>query len=215
MDVEISYLKKSEIDDQIRRTCEILGFPELTAKITWRWNSRLTRAIGRATLRKNHIELSTKLFNLLKSHERRDTIIHEVCHLVAHLKYTVQRGKRIRAHGLEWKSLMVKAGGTPKACSKKIEGSENLRRKTNRVTYHCKCQAHHITPRKAQKIELGAIWYCRSCKARLQKTPYQIQAPVRLAAETVKPPRAEDTRASLLAQIEQLKAENARLKAKN
>lgn len=222
---DMTFMLTSDIDSQVKRTCEILGFPDLITKIRWRWNARLTRSIGRATYRKMFIDLSTKLFMLLSPTQRRDTIIHEVCHLIAYHKYVTLLGRRIKGHGKEWKMLMRLAGGTPKACSKKIDGVEQFRRNVKRVVYYCKCREHEITPKKAAKIDCGAIWFCRTCRANLARVPYAkdpfMKAAIKIAAETVKPPRAEDTRASILAEIEALKRRNEmmreieRLKAEN
>lgn len=213
-----SFLLKSEIDGQIKETCEKLGFADLVAKIRWCWNSKLTRAIGRATYRKNVIDLSHKLFQLISPTERRDTIIHEVCHLIAYEKFVVRGGRSIKGHGPEWKMLMRQAGGTPKSCSKKIEGAEQLRRKTVRVTLHCKCGPFQVTPLVATRVDNGQVYGCRRCKTRLQRAPH-VPTPVmpRMAAETVQPPKAQETRDSILAQIEELKLRNEilRLRAEN
>jgi SprT protein len=155
------------VEEHIGTTCLALGVPQLADEIEWSWNKRLTRAIARAHFRTNHIELSALLFPLLTVDDRKDTIIHEVCHLVAHHIH----GPGIRHHGREWKSLMIEAGGRPLARSKSIEGADLFRRGPARVTFFCACREHAVTAYRAAKIERGSVFVCTRCKSALSKSP--------------------------------------------
>lgn len=139
----------------------------LASTITWTWNGRLTRAIARAHFHVTKIELSSRLFPLLSVDEQRDTVIHEVCHLAAHHLY----GPSVAHHGREWRALMVKAGGKPRARSKSIEGADFLRGGANRVTYYCSCRAHAVTAYRAAKIEDGFVFICTRCHTELMARP--------------------------------------------
>lgn len=155
-------LDREAIDDQIRCTCGILIEPNaahmFAERITWAWNARLSRAIARAQLASARIELSSRLFPLLPDHEQRDTIIHEVCHIVAHAMH----GPDIAHHGREWRQLMQKAGGEPRARSKSIDGADFLRG-PNRIPFFCGCRAHAVTAQRADKIRRGFVFVCTRC----------------------------------------------------
>lgn len=159
-------LEPEHIDAQIRATCALLDAGALAPSITWSWNGRLTRAIARAHFQISKIELSSRLFPLLPVDEQRDTVIHEVCHLVAHHLH----GPAVPHHGREWRALMVKAGGKPRARSKSIEGADFLRGR-NRVTYWCGCRTHAVTTSRAAKIERGFIFVCTRCQGELTARP--------------------------------------------
>lgn len=209
MDTAITYLLDSEINGQIKRTCELLNVPELAAKIKWNWNHGMRSVIGVANLNQLRIQFSSKLFALLSPEERRDTIIHEVCHHVAFQVYVIQRKIRIKGHGREWQMLMRQAGGTPKRCSKAIPEAAGLRRKWSRITFFCKCREHEITSIKAGQIKSGKkSWICRTCRAPLCEVRYTKDfVRPQMAAETVKPTHTNVTRDSINAQIEDLKRE--------
>lgn len=171
----MSCLDREAIDEQIRRTCRELIDPNaahvLAGTITWSWNARLSRAIARAQLASAKIELSSRLFPLLPDHEQRDTVIHEVCHIVAHALH----GPGIAHHGREWRQLMVRAGGEPRARSKSIDGADFLRGR-NRVPFWCGCRAHAVTAQRAAKIERGFVFVCTRCHG-----PLTAQAPLERA----------------------------------
>jgi SprT protein len=158
-------LDAPQIEEQIHSTCAALDVDDLAHVIQWSWNRRLTRAIARAHFHSSLIELSSRLFPLLSLTDQRDTVIHETCHLVAHRLH----GPSIAHHGREWRALMLKAGGMPRARSKSIEGADLLRGK-NRVTYFCTCRSHAITAYRAAKIERGHIFVCTRCRAELSLT---------------------------------------------
>lgn len=159
-------LPRDQIEDQICSTCQILDVADVADRIRWTWNRRLTRAIARAHFLEWKIELSSRLFPLLPQLEQRDTVIHEVCHLVAHHLH----GPSILHHGREWKELMVRAGGEPRARSKSIDGADLLQGR-NRMPYYCACRTHAVTPYRARKIDLGFVFVCTRCRSELSSRP--------------------------------------------
>ncbi len=78
------------------------------------FSTRMTRSLGnvcysevesgpyKGMIINAHIGLSEILWPFINQAERRNTIIHEVCHLVAFHNY----GLNIKAHGKEWKRYM-------------------------------------------------------------------------------------------------------------
>ena len=89
------------IDPQIKEwilfTCQANGIPELAQKIQLEWNTRYRTVAGRAIHSAMTIRISTKLWERSTPEEKRTTIIHETCHIVAREKYS--NSGRIAAHG--------------------------------------------------------------------------------------------------------------------
>lgn len=67
-------------------------------------NKRLTSTAGRAFLESGYIDLSVYLLGRNTDYYRRDTIPHELCHMIAWRLY------QDRGHGQGWKSVMAKMG---------------------------------------------------------------------------------------------------------
>lgn len=162
----MQYTSPTEISDLIKETCEKANAANLFEKITWSYNKRLTGVLGRAWSR-NHIEFSTKIFDLIEPEERRDTIIHETCHLIAWFLY----GYEISAHGKEWKRLMVKTDGRPLRCAAKpIPGLDKLRRKIRRYAFECACKGWMLTPKFFACYTKGQKIGCPRCRTELTLT---------------------------------------------
>ena len=75
-------------------------------------NGRLTASMGRASLKAGlyRVEYSAKLFPLATPENRRNTMVHEICHILGH----IVGGKM--AHDRVWKILMVACGESPQRC---------------------------------------------------------------------------------------------------
>jgi SprT protein len=110
-------LKRHHVDDRdirrwIRFACEKNGVPELSQVITVEWNRRFTRRMGDAFYSpfayKARIRLSTPLWERASYDERRDTVIHETCHVIAAYKFGY-----LPPHGPEWRKAMRKCGVEP------------------------------------------------------------------------------------------------------
>lgn len=182
-------MKRAEVDAVLKDACERMGVPELFKKISWEFNVRYTRALGRADYRKNHIQLSSKLFSLATSAQREDTIRHEAAHLAVAYTYpdraflSRNHPRAIKPHGYEWKRFAVLAGATPKAVSKRIEGSEAIRGNRRRFTTYCGCPEPHMVSKTIyDRLNQGTRYTCRSCRSSLSLHP-----PVRMAADTAAP----------------------------
>jgi len=149
-----------EIKTVIQETCEKLGHSALAGLISVSFNSRCKKRLGLAKLQQRQIEIGCYLYLQVSESEQQDTIIHETCHLVAHEIY----GNKIRPHGDEWKSLMRKAGGTPKAVHKslKTDSSKIPVRGMHRV--FCGCGPLDVTTRFRNCMLRGKKYHCKKCQ---------------------------------------------------
>ncbi|MBW2169897.1 MAG: SprT-like domain-containing protein, partial [Deltaproteobacteria bacterium] len=102
------------------------------------------------------------LWSRATEEERRQTVIHEVCHLVAHHESILTGRSLSGAHGYEWKNVMRRAGVTPKRCHNVSNKGLSSRR---RIPAKCACKDHELTPLVAGRILDGAKYTCRKCNA--------------------------------------------------
>lgn len=80
------------------------------------WNKRFIRKFADAGYGKSPprgiIRISPRIWERATETERRETIIHEACHIVVfHL-----HGIEIKPHGIEWRQAMVNCGVEPVRC---------------------------------------------------------------------------------------------------
>jgi SprT protein len=94
----------------IKFACDCNGVSELAQVIVVEWNRRFTRRLGDAayspTTYRARIRLS--LWPRASEEDRRETIIHETCHLVAFYQHGF-----VAAHGHEWRLAMRNCGVEP------------------------------------------------------------------------------------------------------
>ena len=97
-------------DHTLSRQCSELlrglGHDSLADKIMVAWNSRMRSTAGRAFWPEGKIELNPKLIDL-SVEEVRNTMLHELAHLLA---YARAGRKRIKAHGSEWRQACCDLG---------------------------------------------------------------------------------------------------------
>ena len=89
-----------------------------------------------------------------------DTVTHEVAHYVVDCLYGL---RRVKPHGVEWKSVMVELGAEPKAT-----GSYDLTgipvRQYTKFAYKCACRTHQLTSLRHKKILYKRAQYrCQYC----------------------------------------------------
>jgi SprT protein len=89
-----------------------------------------------------------------------DTVTHEVAHYIVDCLYGI---RRVKPHGVEWQSVMVRLGAVPKAT-----GNYDLSgipvRQYERVRYSCACRSHELTLLRHNKIiQQGARYRCQYC----------------------------------------------------
>jgi len=93
----------------------------------------------------------------------KDTVVHEVAHYIAR---SLAKGKYIKPHGKEWKSVMNALGVNPERChSYTIPKST---RKLKYFDYICDCDTHSISSIIHNRILKGQKRYCKKCKGILK-----------------------------------------------
>lgn len=88
--------------------CHDLGVPELIDEITIEFSTGMRKSVGKAFPARRYILLSRYYWAYLPESEKRDTIIHEVCHIV----------NPGADHGRAWKDAMVRCGVEPEKALK-------------------------------------------------------------------------------------------------
>jgi predicted SprT family Zn-dependent metalloprotease len=81
---------------------------EYASKVKIVWNRRMRSTAGRAFLTLAKVELNPKLLYIGDDPlvHVRQTLLHELAHLLAHQRY----GRKISAHGAEWKQACADLG---------------------------------------------------------------------------------------------------------
>jgi SprT protein len=100
------------IKEWTRFACECNNAEELAQAIIVEWNSRFTRRLGDGVYspltHRARIRLSLPIWPRASEKERRETVIHEVCHCIVGYKHGV-----VAHHGSEWKEAMRNCGVEP------------------------------------------------------------------------------------------------------
>lgn len=146
-------LPQDEIQRWAAEACVACGHPDLWVGVRFSFARSQRRAIGIAHMSKSRITLSAHHWPTLSAAERRNVIIHEVCHLVVYFVY----GGLARAHGTEWKRYMRMAGGRPTATTPC--------RHDFGIRHDCQClrcgRIHRHTTREVKDVRSGALsLYC-------------------------------------------------------
>lgn len=110
MSVTITDDTIEKIYDWIKECCIKNRMEHLASEISVKFNNRLIKTWGRAWCSSNSIELSTLLWLAGSETDKRDTVIHETCHIIVHHKY----GSDLDSHGKEWELCMIMSGLDPK-----------------------------------------------------------------------------------------------------
>jgi predicted SprT family Zn-dependent metalloprotease len=131
--------------------------PSLPSRVRIEFSSRLTRSLGRCEPRAGVIRLNPGLQD-----GDPDALREVVCHEAAHVATWLLHGRRARAHGREWKSLMDLAGYEARVRwpESTVPESVRARRRAAFVYVHtCPvCRAHWVARRTV------AAWRCRTCR---------------------------------------------------
>ncbi len=95
------------VDDAISLLRQHAG-DEYASSVNIVWNKRMRSTAGRAFLNLAKVELNPKLLHLGDDPlvHVQQTLLHELAHLLAHHRY----GRKISAHGEEWKQACVDLG---------------------------------------------------------------------------------------------------------
>lgn len=129
-----------KLQEEARTQTTQLELPRLAERVTLHWNSRLRTTAGLARLDCSLILLNPRL--LAHPAELRRTFLHELAHLVAHVR---NPRRLIDPHGPEWRQACRDLGlGEEKRCHNLVLAQP--RRVTRRYRYHCP-HCHHEVAR--------------------------------------------------------------------
>ncbi len=169
--MSVTLSMKHAVSVWIGQTLKRLDELEILESLSVEWNERFTSRLGSARsiwVTKNfHLRFSVPLWPRATPTERRETVIHEVCHLVAQ-KRAWARVVKIQPHGPEWERLMWQCGVEPTRTHNVSNEGLTTRR---RVEVRCKCGVISVTPYIAGRIAAGATFQCRKCKTKISAPP--------------------------------------------
>jgi SprT protein len=146
--------------------------PEIAQRIIVKWSNRYTNCMGKAHYRgptDMTVTFSGPLWPRASADERRQTIIHEACHIIARYKHQHLGGKRrIQPHGWEWKQAMTRAGVAPKRCHN--VDTTGLGRKREQFEYECGCMTHMVGKIRHRRMQLeGRRYFCVKCGSSIRR----------------------------------------------
>lgn len=142
------------------------AWPQLFEPIEVRLSDTMRTTAGRAYITKNYIKLNRRLLESNRD-EVEDTFVHELAHIIATKIY----GLRIKAHGKEWASIMLKFGYAPTRCHN-LDVSA-FKRRHKRYPAKCSCREIQISSARRNKILKGKNYRCNKCNARLELAPIE------------------------------------------
>lgn len=147
--------------------------PELAQVIVVEWNRRFTRRLGDAAYSPINygarIRLSIPLWPRASEADRRETVIHEACHIIAVYKFG---GYVVVPHGPEWKEAMKNCGVEPLR-THAVDRSGLARRQRLFILLHCpregmekKCR---MNAKEHNVLRRGGEFWCRKCGLHLNQ----------------------------------------------
>lgn len=117
---------------------------------------------GVAHLTENRLRFNFQLYKENREHFLKQTVAHEVAHLIAHRMF----GGAIRPHGEEWQLIMR---GVYDLVPDRCHSYAVTQRQTRRYVYRCACpeQDFAFTAQRHALVGKGRRYFCRSCRATL------------------------------------------------
>ena len=142
------------------KTCDCIEIvDDFIPSFNGRYTSRMGHYRGKRFGTK-FLTFSEKLWPKATTDERRNTIVHEVCHGISHYLYDVVD------HGGRWSQLMVRCGEKPTR-THHVDNSE-YKRKRPRVVFECSCIDNcTLGPTQAKRVKQGHIYTCVKCLKRI------------------------------------------------
>lgn len=112
---------------------------------------------GVAYLQRNLLRFNAQLYQENREDFLRQTVPHEVAHLLAEALY----GSRIRPHGREWQGLMTGLFGLP---ANRCHDYAVPQRRGTRYLYRCGCpDGIPFTAQRHALVRRGRRYSCRRC----------------------------------------------------
>jgi SprT protein len=117
---------------------------------------------GVAHLQENRLRFNAQLYRDNPEDFLRQTVAHEVAHLIAHQLF----GSRIRPHGREWRQIMQAVYALP---ALRCHSYAVQRRPALRYLYRCQCPEGDFpfSQRRHNLVNSGRQYLCRRCRALL------------------------------------------------
>ncbi len=158
---------KRNVTEWVRWTRENLGHSSLVNDIDVQWNSRFTAKLGDARFKPtgSRVRFSTPIWPRASEEERRQTVIHEICHIIVAYEAHVNGLPRRRSHGHEWQLMMVRCKVPPERTHCVDTKGLSTRR---RVEISCGCKEILVTKYIAGRIAFGADFRCKRCNGRMK-----------------------------------------------
>ena len=117
---------------------------------------------GQAWIEKHQLRFNKVLLHENREHFIKQTIAHEVAHLLAYELF----GPKIRAHGREWQGIMTKVFRLPAdRCHSYDTGKSS--RKQWLYQCHCKGKATLLGTIRHNRSQRGTVYLCTACKGTL------------------------------------------------
>jgi len=120
------YCTRKQIDKLHRDSCKITGISDIYPEILWSFTKHFRECLGEASYWKDpttkkmqwRTKYCSKSWLAIGQAGRRNTIVHEICHLAVEKLYghkaRPKKGEEcVEDHGEHWQSLMRKCGEEP------------------------------------------------------------------------------------------------------
>lgn len=151
-----------DIDKIISDTCKKCASEELIERIAWSFKPIHTK-LGQATffrkLNLGSIHFNSLIWERASEKDQYETIIHEVCHIIAPYKFGY-----IKPHGKEWSLLMKLNNIEPIKCHN-IDVSDLIKKR--RKEGMCNCGIRQISTIIYNRINSGKNYICQKCMSRI------------------------------------------------
>jgi SprT protein len=143
--------------------CHHNDVPELAQAIVIEWNRRFTRRLGDAVFNpitfQSKIRLSIPLWPRASSQDRRETVVHEACHLIVWHKFD----QLVAPHGSEWKAAMKNCGVQP-VRTHDVDRAGLARRQRRFILLDCPNEhLCRMGVREFNQIQRGMVMECKVC----------------------------------------------------
>jgi SprT protein len=145
----------------IQYACDTNNVSELAETIEFKFNKRFTKRLGDANANTRTIRFSTLLWERASEEQRKETVIHETCHIVAYYKAWMQKQHILDSHGKEWVTAMKNAGYDSPNKYHKVNRA-GLKKKYSAYYVACNCATRKVTSYMFTLI-IDKQWHCDRC----------------------------------------------------
>ena len=119
------------------------------------------KSAGTAHLQINQLRFNSVLLHENFDHFITDVVPHEICHLLC-----FQLFGKVKPHGKEWQSLMIKVFKRSPNVTPQLDISSVIGKQ---FEYFCYCGSIKLSIRRHNKIQKGITQYCcKKCQKKLQ-----------------------------------------------